>query len=79
MAAGTGGKFPAWFDASNGKHGQSGSGLAQGGPANSAAQSGIGAQEWRSLGYYHFSADARCELAAPVGLSQGFCYPHSGA
>ena len=46
MASGTGGKSPAWFGSSHGKHGLSESGITQGGQANSAAQWGIRTQEW---------------------------------
>jgi type VI secretion system secreted protein VgrG len=46
MAAGTGGKSPAWFGSAHGKHGQSEAGVSAGGQANSAAQWGIRTKEW---------------------------------
>jgi type VI secretion system secreted protein VgrG len=66
MAAGTGGKSPAWFGSAHGKHGQSESGVSAGGQANAAAQWGIRTKEWGNTGVDPFSRTPyRSETRSP--------------
>ena len=73
MAAGTGGKSPAWFGSAHGKHGQSESGVSAGGQANSAAQWGIRTKEWGntelSTGYNQLVFDDN-DSASNIGGNQ---------
>jgi type VI secretion system secreted protein VgrG len=73
MAAGTGGKSPAWFGSAHGKHGQSESGVSAGGQANAAAQWGIRTKEWGntdlSTGYNQLVFDDN-DAASNIGGNQ---------
>ncbi len=73
MAAGSGGKSPAWFGSVHGKHGESESAVSSGGQGNSAAQWGIRTKEWGntdlSTGYNQLVFDDN-DAASNIGGNQ---------